>query len=178
MSIIEEPRTDKECYVPGDQGMLTVSYRVAESVGPLDKYKVVWSVQKDGTGIPYIRGPAVLIYMNRDDRMQHEARWRSRVSYHNWTVSCKLEVVSMTLLDDIPHLFAFIVDGCSGQIVAVSESTARISVSEKCPSTASPTSSSTLKHESQSSTEEGKNDFGAIPFPESLRRLGTTWRKH
>ena len=179
VSTIEEPRTDKECYVPGDKGVLTVSYYVAESAGPLDKYRVVWNTRKDGAGSNYINGSKVLIYQNRDDRTRHEARWRSSVSYQNGTVSWKWDVVSLEQLDDTPHLFALIVDACSGQIVAISESYAKISVSETCPSPASSmsTTSRTQIDESHLLTEGGIIDDGAIPWPASLQEIGDNVEK-
>ena len=74
-----------------------------------------------------------LIYEGREDRRKQDARWTASITYNDRTVMYRMDIVHLDYEDDRGLLFAYIVDVCTGEEVAVSTSGRAIHVDQNCP---------------------------------------------
>ena len=166
IKFVEEPKADKSCYEPNENGILTttVSMQDLPPSLPYPRYMIAWSSNPNEDGTTWF------IY---DDTfktfgLQDPSRWETKVHYNVNFIKYKLEVKDMTFEDETAGLYAFVIDGETGLIVAKSSAKARFNVDHDCsiptndiPLTkeADPDSSASLTHTSSSSpspsSEEG-----------------------
>lgn len=129
----EEPKTDKSCYVPNDNGILTTAVSVLDPSVPLDRYTIAWNTNQDGTGTWLINGSECLIYQGSGDHYIQNLRWKATFVYDHRSLFYTIEVKDMKLHDLTPGLYALVIDSKNDLIVASSSGTASFNVELDCP---------------------------------------------
>lgn len=133
ITIVEEPQTDKSCYLKNNNGTLTTTVSVSDISVPLDRYTVAWNANQNGTGKWFINGSECLLYQDSTDRYIQNARWKATYVYDHRSIFYKMEVKDMKLHDLTPGLYALVIDTKNDLIVARSSGTASFNVELDCP---------------------------------------------
>ena len=164
--IIGEPKTNKDCYVEGENGTLSLSFEVINLSLPLDRFMVIWNTKLDGKGTKMIEGTTVHIYDNRDDKTKQDARWTLITKCSNRTVSYTMEISELYSMDDQGALFPRIFDRRTGKIIAKAHSYARLTIENTCPDVPSSSYSTSMPVSSENTT---------IKNAEETKRTGQMW---